>query len=90
MPKIAKDSARVAGFRDMVLKGSVHADDDPVVKAAPWLFADPADHAEATKPRRSTADLGETSMSSRKRDDPVEAATAAPNEKRNTRRGKRS
>lgn len=78
MAKIAKETARVGGFRTMVVKGNSYDDDDPMVKAVPSLFETPADAQKRQHRPQSTAELGDRSMSSRK----VEKATHAPGEKR--------
>lgn len=86
---VANTTCRVAGTRQLVVKGAIYDDSDPVVKNHPDLFDKPDRAAQRQKPVTSTAELGERSMSTRNRtrdDGPVEQATAAPGEKRSTRR----
>lgn len=85
---IAKLSGRVAyaaGKRAVHLqKGKPYDDNEPIVKARPDLFEDPAEHQRRTARPTSTADLGERSMSARKMnvERNIEQATQAPGEKR--------
>lgn len=89
MPKVAKTTCRVAGFRAMLQKGKVYEDNDPVVKARPELFQDPVDHARQVAKPTNTDELGSRSMSARKKKkSDVEQATAAPGEQRNVKRKK--
>lgn len=78
MAKIAKDTVRVAGFRQMVVKGNSYDDNADVVKQYPSLFETPDEAQERQHRPTSTAELGDKAMSSRK----VERATQAPDEKR--------
>lgn len=86
MPVVAKTTCRVAGYRTMLQKGKVYEDGDPIVKARPELFEAPDSFARRTAPATNTEELGAKSMSARKKEQPVERATAEPGEKRNTRR----
>lgn len=86
MAVVAKETCRIAGFRAMVVKGAVYDDNDPVVKAAAWLFDTPDGAATAAKKPQNTDELGERSMSARKRTTDVEQATKAPGEKRNVKK----
>lgn len=78
MPVVAKETYRVAGFRQLVRAGKVYEDNDPVVVARPDLFESPESHQRRKARPQSTADLGERSMSARRR--PVETARSAPGE----------
>ena len=79
---IAKETVRVAGpGRVMVVKGNTYDDKDKVVKDNRWLFESPDDFAVKAKKPKSTADLGDKAMSTRKKKT-VEQATAAPGEQR--------
>ena len=76
---IARQSCRVAGSREILVEGKVYADDHPLVLARPELFEDADDHLKRTARPTSTAELPW-------RNAPVERATAAPGEKRTTKR----
>lgn len=86
MPKVAKTTCRVAGFRSMLQRGKVYEDNDPIVKARPDLFEAPESFARRTAQATNTDELGAKSMSARGKEQPVERATAEPGEKRSTRR----
>lgn len=66
---IATTTARVAGTgpRVFVRKGDTYDSSDPVVKANPSLFASPDDYAEQEARPTNTAELGDRSMSARKK-----------------------
>ncbi len=83
---VARTTARTAQSRDLVVRGKLYDDKDAVVKANPSLFVTTDEWAELSKTPRSTADLAGRSMTSR----PVEQATAAPGEKRSTRKPKKA
>lgn len=90
MPVVAKQTCRIAGKRakTLIVKGRVYGDDDPVVRARPELFEPVAKHQQRTTPPRGTPELGNRSMSARKRGtsaDAVETARAAPGEQRDMR-----
>lgn len=74
---IAKTTARLPG-RVWVEKNRQYSIDDPAVQGFPSLFESVEDAAERQKRPKTTADLGDKSMSARK----VEQATAAPGEVR--------
>lgn len=80
MPVVAKETCRVGGFRDMVHKGRIYDDDADVVLAHPSLFESAEDHRKRVATPKDTNELGERSMSARKR--VIEKATAAPGEVR--------
>lgn len=85
MAVVGKATCRVAGFRAMVRGGKVYEDDDPIVQARPDLFEDPEAYQRRKARPQSTAELGQRSMSARRRRPPAEAtetARSAPGEKR--------
>lgn len=96
MQVVAINTFRVAGTRELVTKGHLYDADAAVVKANPSLFEKPEEHQKRTTPPKDTNELGERSMSARKKrsklqkqvDEVVEQATAAPGEKRATRKKK--
>ena len=67
-------STVIDGRRVRLTKDDPWRSDDPVVVAAPGFFADEPSEVQTSQGRQSTA--------------PVEQATAAPGEKRNTRKPK--
>lgn len=75
---VAKDTCRVAGSRELIVKNQAYDDKDPRVLANPGLFETPDDAALRQTLPKSTDELGELSMSARK----VERATKAPGETR--------
>lgn len=78
MAVVAKITGKVAGTRQMIREGTSYPDDHPVVKARPELFESADDYLARNRRPTNTADLR-----------PVERATAAPGEKRATKRPKK-
>lgn len=88
MSVVAKATCRVAGpkAKSMIVKGKVYDENSPIVKARPELFEPVEDYQRRASRPRGTQDLGNRSMSARKRRAPaadaVETARQAPGEKR--------
>lgn len=84
MSKVAKATCRVAGSRELLRAGKLYQDDDPVVLAHPDLFESPEDYQQRKARPKTTADMGDRSMSARHANAAAETARSAPGEEQPT------
>lgn len=82
MAVVGKHTVRIAGHRALIREGQVYEDTDPVVEARPDLFESPEEYQRRKARPQSTAELGQLSMSARRRPQGVETARSAPGESR--------
>ncbi len=74
---IVRETVRVAGYRQMLIKGALVPDDAPIVKAHGSLFATPEEFAAAEERPQSTEQLGGRAASTRTQRGPA-AETEQP------------
>lgn len=82
MSVVAKETVRIAGHRQLIIKGELYDESSPVVRERPDLFERPDEHQRRVTPPQNTAELGVKSMSARDRSRNIEDASAEPSSAR--------